>query len=83
MGFSESTGKMEKIAIPGLDNVVADGFSAAFHPEVPLLVLTCFTRPEPSVWNAANYINAIEIDLEALKTSPIDIPEYKLPGFPM
>ena len=76
-------GKIEKIAIPGLDNVVADGFSAAFHPEVPLFVLTCFTRPEPSVWNAANYINAIEIDLEALKTSPIDIPEYKLPGFPM
>ena len=78
-----TNGKIEKIAIPGLDNVVADGFSAAFHPEVPLLVLTCFTRPEPSVRNAANYINAIEIDLEALRTSPIDIPEYKLLDFPM
>ena len=69
-------GKIEKVAIPGLDYLVADKFSASFHPELPLLVLTCFTRPEPGVWNAANYMTAIEIDLEALKPTSIDIPKH-------
>ena len=69
--------EIEKVAIPGLDYLVADDFSAAFHPELPLLVLTCFTRPEPGVRNAAYYMTAIEIDLEALKPTPIDIPKYE------
>ncbi len=78
-----TVGKIEKIAIPGLDNLEADGFSAAFHPEFPLLVLTCITRPKPGIGNTADYINAIEIDLEALKPTPIDIPKYKPPLDPM
>ena len=72
-----TVGNIEKVAIPGLDDLVADGFSAAFHPELPLLVLTCYTRPEPGVRNAAIYINAIEIDLEALKPIAIDIPKHE------
>ncbi|KAK0506980.1 hypothetical protein JMJ35_010680 [Cladonia borealis] len=71
-----TVGKIEKVAIPGLDYLVADVFWAAFHPELPLLVLTCLTRPEPGVRNAANNINAIEIDLEALKPTPIGIPKH-------
>ena len=71
-----TVGKIEEVAIPGLGDLVADGFSAAFHPELPLLVLTCWTRPEPGVWSAANCKTAIEIDLEALKSAPIDIPKH-------
>ena len=70
-----AVGKIEKVVIPGLDDLVADGFSAAFHPEIPLLVLTYFTRPEPGARNTANYINAIEIELEGLKPDHINIPK--------
>ena len=72
-----AVGRIEKVVIPRLDDLVADGFSAAFHPELPLLVLTYFTRPEPGARNTANYINAIEIDLEALKSDHIDIPKHE------
>ena len=71
-------GKIEKVEIPGLDYLVADAFYADSHPELPLLVLTCFKRPQPGCQNAANHINAIEIDLETLKPTPIDIPKHRL-----
>ena len=78
-----AVGRIEKVIIPRLDDLVADGFSAAFHPELPLLVLTYFTRPEPGARNTANYINAIEIDLEALKPIPINIPKHEPPIYEM
>ena len=70
-----AVGRIEKVAIPGLDVLVAHGLSAHFHPELPLLVLTCFTRPE-SIQDCAHPIKAIEIDLEALKHTPINIPNH-------
>ena len=70
-------GKIEKVAIPGLDDLVANGFSAAFHPELPLLALKCFTRSEPGIRNLTKYISAIEINLKTLKHTPIDISKYK------
>ena len=71
-----TVGKIEKVAIPGLGDLVADSFSAAFHPELPLLMLKCFTHPEPGIRNTANYMTVIEIDLEALKPTVIDIPKH-------
>ena len=78
-----TNGIILKIAIVGLDSLVADGFSAAFHPDLPLLILKCFTRPEPGVRDAANYISAIEIDLDALKSTPIDLPTHGLDQYIM
>ena len=85
-----AAGKIEKVAVPGLDELVADGFSAAFHPELPLLMLICFTRPGLGVRDAlldarnpGNHMSAIEIDLEALKPTPIDIPEHECSPFDM
>ena len=69
--------KLEKVAVPGLDDLVADGYSysAAFHPELPLLVLMCFKYPKAGVRKASECISAIEIDLEALKHTPIKVPK--------
>ena len=72
-----TAGKFRKIAVPGLDNMVPDGFSVAFHPGLPLLMLKYIPRPEPNARDATNYINVIEIDLEAPKPTPIDIPKHE------
>lgn len=72
-----AVGRIEKRVIPGLDDLVADGFSIAFHPELPLPMLKYFTCPESSVREAAGYINVIEIDLEALKHTPVKIPKRR------
>ena len=76
-----AVGRIEKVVIPGLDDLVADGVSAAFHPELPLLMLKYFTCPESRVQEATNYINAIEIDLEALKHTPIKIPQRRFDNY--
>ena len=78
--IDRAVGKVEKVAIPGLDDLVAEGYSysATFHPELPLLVLMCFKYPEAGVRKASECIDAIEIDLEALKHMPIKVPEYTL-----
>ena len=74
--INRPVGEIEKVVIPGLDDLVADRFAAAFHPELPLLVLTCLMRPEPGVRKLAKYISAIEIDLETLKHTSINIPKH-------
>ena len=73
-----TSGKIEKIAIAGLGDLIADGFRAAFHPVLPLLVLTCITRQENDVLDISNCIKVMEIDLEALNFAYIDIPKHEL-----
>ena len=75
-----TAGKIDKIVIAGLGDLIADASCAAFHPVLPLLVLTCITRRrrEMDVWDVASSIKVMEIDLEALSFAYIDIPKHEL-----
>ena len=75
--INRPVGEIDKVVTPVLDDLVADRFSAAFHPELPLLILIYFTFPEHCVGEATHYINGIEIDLEAFKHYPIKIPKRR------
>lgn len=71
-----AAGHIEKVAIAGLDELVADGFEAAFHPILPLLLLTYVTYHGNDVEDVANVTNVLEIDLEASKVVQIDLPKH-------
>ena len=68
--------QIEKIAIAGLDGLVADGFEAAFHPIHPLLLLTYVTYHVNEVEDVARATEVLEIDLEAKKVVQLDIPKH-------
>ena len=66
---------IERIAIAGLDDLAADGVEAAFHPELPLLLLTYIAYQGNNIEDMANATKVMEIDLEASKFVQIDIPK--------
>lgn len=74
---SPTAGKIEKIAIVGLDDLAADGFCAAFHPVLPLLLLTCITSQGNRLEDVTKFIRVMEIDLEAFKFVQIDLPKHQ------
>ena len=71
-----TAGRIEKIAINVIENLVADTISAAFHPTLPLLVLAYTTYPGCDTNDIARYIQVMEIDLQELKPNLIAIPRY-------
>lgn len=75
--ISRTAGKIERIAVAGLDDLVADSFCAPFHPVLPLLLLTCITDQENLVEDLAKAIKVMEIDLEAFIFAQIDIPKHQ------
>lgn len=60
-------GMVERLAIAGLEDLVADAILANFHPMLPLLVLTYITHQLD--------VEVIEVDLQELKQMPLAIPE--------
>ena len=79
--IARTAGMIERISVTGLDDLAADRFRAAFHPVLPLLLLTCITRQEKDVEDVSQTIKVLEIDMEALKFAQIDIPPHQPPIF--
>lgn len=72
-----TAGKIEKISITGLDDLVADGIEAAFHPTLPLLLLTYVTYRGSDVGDVTKAVKVAEIDLEALKSVQTVVPKHR------
>ena len=72
-----TAGTVEEIATNVLDNLVANRIAAAFHPILPLLVLTYITYPETDTYDNARYITVMETDLQELKPVPIALPKFR------
>lgn len=70
-----SVGRVERIVMIGLEDLVAYGVSAAFHPTLPLLLLVFITPRANHTKNNSTTIKTMEIDLEDLKPVQIAIPE--------
>ena len=77
--------RIEWLTITGLESTVVDGFWAAFHPNLNLLLLTIRKERGIELKDArkdiAKAIEVVEIDLAELKAVPIGIPKCDLRQF--
>lgn len=73
-----SVGRVERIVMGGLEDLVAYGVSASFHPMLPLLLLVFITPRANHTKDISTTIKAMEIDLEDLKPVQIAIPEHHI-----
>lgn len=76
-----SVGRVEKIGMIGLDDLVAYGVSAAFHPMLPLLLLVYITRRANGIEDASVAIRSMEIDLQEHKLIQTAISEHHIDRF--
>lgn len=76
-----SVGRVERMGMIGLEDMVAYGVSAAFHPMLPLLLLVCITRRANDIEDASAAVKPMEIDLQEHKPIQIAIPEYHIDPF--
>ena len=76
--FCRAAGRIQEVAIAGLEDLVTDVVWAAFHPRLPLLVLTSITCRESDVEDIAKAGKVIEIDLQALRSVQINLPKHDL-----
>lgn len=79
--ISRSVGRVERIVMIGLEDLVAYGVSAAFHPMLPLLLLVCITHHANDMKDVSAAIRAIEIDLKEHRQVQVAIPEHRIDGF--
>lgn len=70
-----TAGRIERILIADLDALVADLILAAFHPNLPLLVLTCHTYGGRDMQDTVRAMKVMEIDLQTLESIPIALPK--------
>lgn len=73
-----AAGKIERLAMVGLDDLAAYGFEAAFHPMLPLLLLTYVTYGRSEFEDVTKATKVVEVDLEASKSVQIDIPKHRI-----
>lgn len=71
-----AAGKIEKLVITGLDDLVVDGIEAAFHPTLPLVLLTYIMYCGNGLRDVAKAVKLVEIDLEALRSVQVVIPKH-------
>ena len=57
-------GRVEKIAMNGLEDLVACAYWAAFHPMLPLVLLTCIKNRASDMKDDPTAATVIEIDLQ-------------------
>ncbi len=69
-----TVGRIERIVIADLEGLVADRILATFHPMLPLLMLTCYTYQERNVQDAGKLEKVMEIDLGALESNLVALP---------
>ena len=79
--ISRSVGRVERIVMIGLEDLVAYAISAAFHPTLPLLLLVCRTRRAKDIDDISIAIKAMEIDLKEHRQVQVAIPEHRIDGF--
>lgn len=76
--ITRSVGRVERIVMIGLEDLVAYAISAAFHPMLPLLLLVCITRRAKDIDDISIAIKAMEIDLQEHKPFQLAIPEHHI-----
>ena len=67
--ISRSARSIKKIVLADLEGFMADYIFAAFHPVLPLLMVTFLDYDAEGSWRL---VKVIENDLEALKTIPVE-----------
>ena len=64
-----TAGRIERLVIANLEGLVADKIFAAFHPMLPLLMLTHYNYPRTEVQGSVTDVEVMEVDLEGLESS--------------
>ena len=73
-----AAGKIERLAVAGLNELFAVRFESHFHPWLPLLLLTCIIYRGDNAEGVGNSIKVMELDLEALESVEVAIPKHGL-----